>query len=71
MVRNFLTYSTLSGTSKVSTFLRSTFHTAVGIKSFSNIEWWHLIDHTFPLNMEIVTKHAGFLITEVKKLFDH
>ena len=31
-----------------------------------NIEWWHLIDHTFPLNMEIVTKHAGFLITEVK-----
>ena len=36
-----------------------------------NIEWWHLIDHTFPLNMEIVTKHAGFLITEVKKLVDH
>ena len=36
-----------------------------------NIEWWHLIDHTVSLNIEIVTKHAGFLITEVKKLFDH
>ena len=36
-----------------------------------NIEWWHLILHTFPLNKEIVREHAGFLTTEVKKLDDH
>ena len=35
-----------------------------------NIEWWHRIDHSFPLNVEMVTEHAGFLTTEVKKLVD-
>ena len=36
-----------------------------------NIEWWHLIDHTFPLSVDIFTKHAGFIINEVKKLVNH
>ena len=36
-----------------------------------DIKWWHVINYTFPLDIESVTDHAGFLVTEVEKLFHH